>query len=497
MWLSFLFAARLLLLLNMYIFLSTPVLNRVMRACMTLLHGALRQSHAGCKRVGGVLQRRPAHGQPLGLHLFFDHSLLEIFTSELRTLSCHTLITPMLLLDIGISWNMLSCMHLQCSAAQCHPMPPNTCVHAQPLCHHARLFVCPRPTLLRTPHCHGHCPSNIVSARNNDYPNLVVLNTLRLAGEGEVLSTRVYRGIPPPGAGTGVDLVSVGCRTRVTRAAAFELDTCWKQAPEASASAHISAATAQAADLHPMQGEGFMAGGVPLKPEPAAIGVRAPAKQPPFMTAPPFAQVQQPPAGADRDELRSCASAAAAATAEEDSSMGLTPMGTAGEVSGQGRAVAAPVAPAFGTAGALMAGVGPRGMEPDAGFSQGGGMEEARAFEAANNLANLSLDDHRAAASLVCDNGWDVCVGGNRMEFPMALQSDPFSFMPISAPATMPAMQGAFAHAPPGMGGYSGMGFTGLEGYGGRGYGEAGGYAVEHKLLQLLQVLERDEAAVR
>lgn len=66
------------------------------------------------------------------------------------------------------------------------------------------------------------------------------------AGGGEVLSTRVYRGTAPPGEGAGIDLVSLGCTTRVVQAAAYEMQSCWvtsgplpvsKQATEAAAAA--------------------------------------------------------------------------------------------------------------------------------------------------------------------------------------------------------------------------------------------------------------------
>ncbi|KAJ9506637.1 hypothetical protein QJQ45_018294 [Haematococcus lacustris] len=45
-------------------------------------------------------------------------------------------------------------------------------------------------------------------------------------GGGEVLTTRVYRGVGPPGSGAGIELVSVGCSTEVLRLAAYEMDNC-------------------------------------------------------------------------------------------------------------------------------------------------------------------------------------------------------------------------------------------------------------------------------
>lgn len=46
---------------------------------------------------------------------------------------------------------------------------------------------------------------------------------------GEVLSTRVYRGVAPPGAGAGVEVVSVCCTTHVLAVAAYEVASCWAE----------------------------------------------------------------------------------------------------------------------------------------------------------------------------------------------------------------------------------------------------------------------------
>lgn len=48
-------------------------------------------------------------------------------------------------------------------------------------------------------------------------------------GSGEVLSTRVYRGVPPKGADAGVDFVAYGGYARLARVMAFEMNTIWKQ----------------------------------------------------------------------------------------------------------------------------------------------------------------------------------------------------------------------------------------------------------------------------
>lgn len=47
-------------------------------------------------------------------------------------------------------------------------------------------------------------------------------------GSGEVLSTRVYRGIPPKGADAGVDFVAYGGSARLARVMAFEMTSIWK-----------------------------------------------------------------------------------------------------------------------------------------------------------------------------------------------------------------------------------------------------------------------------
>uniref|UniRef100_A0A7S3QUF1 beta-fructofuranosidase n=1 Tax=Dunaliella tertiolecta TaxID=3047 RepID=A0A7S3QUF1_DUNTE len=46
-------------------------------------------------------------------------------------------------------------------------------------------------------------------------------------GNGEVLSTRVYRGVGPPGGGAGVEVVSVGCNTHIAFLAAYEMTSCY------------------------------------------------------------------------------------------------------------------------------------------------------------------------------------------------------------------------------------------------------------------------------
>lgn len=47
-------------------------------------------------------------------------------------------------------------------------------------------------------------------------------------GGGEVLSTRVYRGIPPIGADAGIDFVAYGGFARLARVMAFEMNPIWK-----------------------------------------------------------------------------------------------------------------------------------------------------------------------------------------------------------------------------------------------------------------------------
>lgn len=46
---------------------------------------------------------------------------------------------------------------------------------------------------------------------------------------GEVLSTRVYRGYPPPGADAGIDFVAFGGSATVHRWQAWEMRTIWKR----------------------------------------------------------------------------------------------------------------------------------------------------------------------------------------------------------------------------------------------------------------------------
>ncbi|GMH42910.1 hypothetical protein BSKO_10832 [Bryopsis sp. KO-2023] len=49
-------------------------------------------------------------------------------------------------------------------------------------------------------------------------------------GTGEVLSTRVYRGRPPPGADSGIDFLACGGIARLARVWAFEMGSIWKGA---------------------------------------------------------------------------------------------------------------------------------------------------------------------------------------------------------------------------------------------------------------------------
>lgn len=45
---------------------------------------------------------------------------------------------------------------------------------------------------------------------------------------GEVLSTRVYRGTPPPNADAGIDLIAYGGTARVERLEAWEMGSIWR-----------------------------------------------------------------------------------------------------------------------------------------------------------------------------------------------------------------------------------------------------------------------------
>jgi hypothetical protein len=56
---------------------------------------------------------------------------------------------------------------------------------------------------------------------------LASLSDLVHAGNGEVLSTRVYRGVGPPGGGAGIEMVSVGCCTHIATLAAHEMTSCF------------------------------------------------------------------------------------------------------------------------------------------------------------------------------------------------------------------------------------------------------------------------------
>ncbi len=44
---------------------------------------------------------------------------------------------------------------------------------------------------------------------------------------GEVLSTRVYRGLPPPDADAGIDLIAYGGTAKVERLEAWEMGSIW------------------------------------------------------------------------------------------------------------------------------------------------------------------------------------------------------------------------------------------------------------------------------
>jgi Glycosyl hydrolases family 32 C terminal len=45
---------------------------------------------------------------------------------------------------------------------------------------------------------------------------------------GEVLSTRVYRGVPPPNADAGIDLIAYGGTARMERLEAWEMGSIWR-----------------------------------------------------------------------------------------------------------------------------------------------------------------------------------------------------------------------------------------------------------------------------
>ncbi|KAF5833737.1 hypothetical protein DUNSADRAFT_9844, partial [Dunaliella salina] len=75
-------------------------------------------------------------------------------------------------------------------------------------------------------------------------------------GSGEVLSTRVYRGVGPPGGGAGVEVVSVGCNTHIAFLAAHEMTSCYvldQQDPEEQLK-EAAARTYSAPDLDPENG---------------------------------------------------------------------------------------------------------------------------------------------------------------------------------------------------------------------------------------------------
>lgn len=67
----------------------------------------------------------------------------------------------------------------------------------------------------------------LIIARFTFYLYFASLISSLPTGSGEVLSTRVYRGVGPPGGGAGVEVVSVGCNTHVAYLAAHEMSPCY------------------------------------------------------------------------------------------------------------------------------------------------------------------------------------------------------------------------------------------------------------------------------